>query len=603
MERHQLEPFFLRIRGKSVSSLPTPVLPKRLPHGPHPPATAARVSPLLLEASAGEPDAVLQRLRTSKGGLSDDEAGRRLRATGPNVVAGDERHPRTRLLRKALQGAGHFVGFLGDGINDAPAFRAVDVGIPVDTATDIAKESADVILMEKDLLVLEEGVREGRKVFANILKYVRMGASSNFGNRFSVLGASVFLPFVPMAPIQILTNNLLSAITGFAAQSSPRPKGTLMPKNFDSTAPVRSAGSAQPARRVLTVNGGSSSIKFALFESGQPPVRRLAGAVERIGLADAFLRATGRDRPDERRPFAAADLDEAVAGLLNWLDGIGELGRVAAIGYRIVHGGSAHSDPQVVTPELLSDLRQAVPLAPAHLPAEIRLIEALSLRLSGVPQVVCFDTAFHRDLPSPARLLPVPRRYRDAGVRRYGFHGLSYAYLLGEFERLAGPDAARGRVVFAHLGSGASMAAVRGGQCIDTTMGLTPAGGLVMGTRTGDLDPGVLVFLARSEGLSADQLDDLVTRRSGLLGISETSADMQDLLARQGTDARAADAVEMFCYQARKLGPSNKTEPVLSRKAEPLGPAGVVGSARRARVAQLGTPVRARSEVRPGVVA
>ncbi|MBX9579546.1 MAG: acetate/propionate family kinase, partial [Gemmataceae bacterium] len=209
-------------------------------------------------------------------------------------------------------------------------------------------------------------------------------------------------------------------------------------------------------------------------------------------------------------------------------------------------------EPQLVTPDLLADLRRAVPLDPAHLPAQIRLIEALTDRLPGVPQVACFDTTFHRDLPTPARLLSIPRRYAEAGVRRYGFHGLSYAYLMEELGRLAGADAAAGRVVLAHLGSGASMAAVRGGRCVDTTMGLTPAGGLVMGTRSGDLDPGVLVYLARTEGLTADQLDDLVTRRSGLLGLSETSPDMRDLLARRVADQRAFDAVAVFCYQARK---------------------------------------------------
>ena len=325
-----------------------------------------------------------------------------------------------------------------------------------------------------------------------------------------------------------------------------------MPTNSTSNPAVQSGGLALPGVRVLTVNGGSSSIKFALFEPGPPPQRGLAGAVERVGLADAFLRAAGPDHPDERRPLLAADFDQAVAGLLDWLDGVGELGRVSAVGHRVVHGGPHHTDPQVVTPELVADLRGAIPFAPAHLPSTIRLIEALALRLPGVPQVACFDTAFHRDLPPAARILPIPRRYQAAGVRRYGFHGLSYAYLLGEFERLAGADAARGRMVLAHLGAGASMAAVRGGRCVDTTMGLTPAGGLVMGTRTGDIDPGVLVYLAREEKFSADQLEDLVTRRSGLLGVSETSPDMRDLLVRQATDPRAATAVELFCYQARK---------------------------------------------------
>ncbi|MEO2089475.1 MAG: acetate/propionate family kinase [Gemmataceae bacterium] len=319
-----------------------------------------------------------------------------------------------------------------------------------------------------------------------------------------------------------------------------------MPANPSSDLDIR------PGGRVLTLNGGSSSIKFALFDAENPLRRTLAGAVERIGFADAFLRAGGPDRPDERRSLPASDPAQAAIGLVDWLGGLGELDRVAAIGHRVVHGGPKHFDPQFVVPELLADLRAAVPLDPAHLPAEIRLIEAMARRLPGVPQVACFDTAFHRDLPTPARLLPIPRRYAAAGVRRYGFHGLSYAYLLEELERRAGTQAARGRVVLAHLGSGASMAAVRGGRCIDTTMGLTPAGGLVMGTRTGDLDPGVLVHLLRTEKLSADDLDRLVNRESGLLGVSETSSDLRDLLGRQETDPRAAEAVELFCYQARK---------------------------------------------------
>ncbi len=322
--------------------------------------------------------------------------------------------------------------------------------------------------------------------------------------------------------------------------------------NATNTPPVPNAGSNRTEHRVLTLNAGSSSIKFALFDPGVPPSRCLYGAIERVGNPGAFLRSSGRDQPNRQRPIAAPDFNEAVAGLLDWLGEIGELGGVAAIGHRVVHGGPLHSQPQRVTPDLLNDLRESIQLAPAHLPAEIRLIEALSRRLPTVPQIACFDTAFHRDLSTPARLLPIPRRYTEAGVRRYGFHGLSYTYLLGEFERLAGTDAAQGRIILAHLGAGASMAAVRGGRCIDTTMGLTPAGGLVMGTRTGDIDPGVLVYLARAEALSADQIEDLVTHRSGLLGISETTADMRDLVAHQESDSRAADAVEMFCYQARK---------------------------------------------------
>ncbi len=316
--------------------------------------------------------------------------------------------------------------------------------------------------------------------------------------------------------------------------------------------PAGSSGSSRSGNRVLTINGGSSSIKFAIFDPGSPPNRNLAGAVERIGLTDVFFRATWGGDPDEMRPLPAADFDQAVVGLLDWLQGVGELERVSAVGHRIVHGGPLHTDPQVVTAGLLADLRSAIPFAPAHLPNGIRLVEALADRLPGVPQVACFDTAFHRDLPPAARTLPIPRRYQTEGIRRYGFHGLSFAYLLEEFERQVGADAAQGRIVLAHLGSGASMAAVRAGRCIDTTMGLTPAGGLVMGTRTGDLDPGILVYLTRAEGLSADRLEDLVSHRSGLLGVSETSSDVRDLLSRQASDPRAAEAIELFCYQARK---------------------------------------------------
>ena len=280
--------------------------------------------------------------------------------------------------------------------------------------------------------------------------------------------------------------------------------------------------------RILAVNGGSSSVKFALFAAGDPTRVLHRGAVDRIA------------------PNAIPT---------DWLDALalgGHLQGVVAVGHRVVHGGPKHSDPQPVTADLLADLRAATPFAPAHLPDAIELIEAVACRLPGVPQVACFDTAFHRDLPNVARMLPIPRKYADAGLRRYGFHGLSYAYLMEEWARLASVDMARGRAILAHLGSGASMAAVRDGQCIDTTMGLTPAGGLVMGTRTGDLDPGVLIHLARSKGLTADQLEELVTRRSGLLGVSETCSDIRVLLAAQATDPRAAEAVELFCYQIRK---------------------------------------------------
>jgi len=189
---------------------------------------------------------------------------------------------------------------------------------------------------------------------------------------------------------------------------------------------------------------------------------------------------------------------------------------------------------------------------PDHLPGEIALIRLIRERDAGLRQVACFDTAFHATLPRVARLLPLPRRYEGAGLQRYGFHGLSYSYIAEELIRIAGPEVATGRVIMAHLGSGASLAAVKDGQSLDTTMGFTPTGGIMMGTRSGDLDPGAIWWILQQEGLGAAQLSELVNHQSGLLGISGISSDMQDLLARESGDTAAADAVELFTYQVRK---------------------------------------------------
>ena len=193
-----------------------------------------------------------------------------------------------------------------------------------------------------------------------------------------------------------------------------------------------------------------------------------------------------------------------------------------------------------------------MPDDPDHLPGEIRLIEMLRQRHPSLPQLACFDTAFHHDMPRLAQLLPIPRRYEALGLRRYGFHGLSYAYLMEELERIAGAEAARGRVILAHLGGGASLAAVHAGRCIDTSMAFTPTAGLPMATRSGDLDPGIAAHLARTEGLTTQRFYEMANHESGLLGISETSGDMRDLLAAEAGDVRAAEAVALFCYQAKK---------------------------------------------------
>jgi acetate kinase len=244
-------------------------------------------------------------------------------------------------------------------------------------------------------------------------------------------------------------------------------------------------------------------------------------------------------------------LDQSAAPLIDWLDACPEFADVRAVGHRVVHG-IAHSEPVRVTKEVIASLRLAAPYAPDHLPREVELMEAFLERYPRLPQVACFDTAFHRSMPPVARLLPIPRRYRAKGVERYGFHGLSYAYLIEELARIAGPETASGRVILAHLGNGASLAALRSGRSIDTSMGFTPAAGLVMSTRTGDLDPGLAAFLSETEQMTARQFHDMVNHESGLLGVSEISSDMRDLLAREAGDIRAADAVALFCYQAKK---------------------------------------------------
>lgn len=313
-----------------------------------------------------------------------------------------------------------------------------------------------------------------------------------------------------------------------------------------------SGGTTSPRiASVLAINGGSSSVKFAIHEGGTSPAVSFRGRVDRIGQTGTTLTWSGRDGRGETGPVDVVDHDAAASRLIDWLEAREEFAAVRAVGHRVVHG-MAHTEPERVTPELLDELRRAIPYAPEHLPREIELIEAFRERHPHLPQVACFDTAFHGMMPRVATLLPIPRRYQAKGVQRYGFHGLSYAYLVEELARVAGPEAAHGRLILAHLGNGASLAAVREGTSIDTTMGFTPAAGLVMGTRTGDLDPGLVSFLAHSERMTAPQFHQMINHESGLLGVSEISADMRDLLAREADDVRAAEAVALFCYQAKK---------------------------------------------------
>jgi len=298
---------------------------------------------------------------------------------------------------------------------------------------------------------------------------------------------------------------------------------------------------------VLCLNGGSSSLKFAVYRLGREEIRLANGAVGAIGSGTSRLWLRTPD--DDVLEDTSLRLDGHAGAATHVFAALKRHGFdvAAAVGHRIVHGGPDLSSPRRIDDDVLRTLRQLIPLAPLHLPSEIALIEAVARERPGVPQVACFDTAFHRRMPEAARRLPLPRRFWDEGVRRYGFHGLSYEYVLGKLG-----EAGRGRLIIAHLGNGASLAAVRDGHPLDTTMGLTPLGGLVMGTRPGDLDPGVLLYLLDAKGYDSRRLGVLLNDQAGVLGISGSTADMKTLLERRASDSHAAEAVEVFCTSARK---------------------------------------------------
>ncbi|HKK04914.1 MAG TPA: acetate/propionate family kinase [Gammaproteobacteria bacterium] len=300
-------------------------------------------------------------------------------------------------------------------------------------------------------------------------------------------------------------------------------------------------------RHILCLNSGSSSLKLALYVRGTTERCLAAGAVEHIGLEEASLRwEPGHARSDgPESPGTVEDHGSALAILLERLEQTG-LPAPDAVGHRVVHGGVDHSAPERIDARLLEALGALVPLAPLHLPGALAVMKAAARTYAQTPQVACYDTAFHQRMPERARRLALPRGLWDQGVRRYGFHGLSYEYIVGEL----GPKAA-GRVIIAHLGNGASLAAVRDGAPLDTTMGLTPTGGIMMGTRSGDLDPGAVIHLLE-QGHDAKSLQHLTAEEAGLLGVSGISRDMKTLLERREHEPHAAQAVEMFCYQVRK---------------------------------------------------
>jgi acetate kinase len=302
--------------------------------------------------------------------------------------------------------------------------------------------------------------------------------------------------------------------------------------------------------KILSVNSGSSSIKFSLYEKKTQLVQLFAGIIKRIGFKNAELIVKDHMNGQEyHEPVRAETVSDAVNFLTEWLKK-NHAENITSIGHRVVHGMN-HSTPEIITDRLLLELEQSRSFDPDHLPGEIKLIKAFKEEYPGIIQIACFDTSFHSCMPARATLLPLPRKYLKTGLRRYGFHGLSYSYLmqkLGEEKNIK----TDGNIILAHLGNGASMVAVKNGQSMDTSMGFTPAGGFPMSTRSGDIDPGIVSFLMKNERVTPDQFSDLVNQRSGLLGISETSSDMQDLLHLEKSDKRAADAVEIFCYQVKK---------------------------------------------------
>jgi acetate kinase len=305
---------------------------------------------------------------------------------------------------------------------------------------------------------------------------------------------------------------------------------------------------------MLAINAGSSSIKFALFDTEAAPKRGLSGTLERIGTGGASLsyrREEGGETSVEQ--LGPLDRGAAVLRLSAWMDRQVGLASIGAIGHRLVHGGPKYGAPVIVTAEVLAELHRVVSFAPEHLPAAIELIEHFGAEVPDLPQIACFDTSFHWEMPRVAKLLALPRHFEANGLRRYGFHGLSCAYLMEELARRVGAEAAAGRVILAHLGNGASLTAVANGKSIDTSMGFTPAAGIPMSTRSGDLDPGLVLYFGQNASMSAAEFNTMINHLSGLLGVSETSSDMRDLLAKEADDPRAAEAVALFCYQAKKF--------------------------------------------------
>lgn len=307
-------------------------------------------------------------------------------------------------------------------------------------------------------------------------------------------------------------------------------------------------------KRILTINSGSSSIKFSLYRlSASSGAVINFGSLERIGLTGGvFLVKDPEGGVEVRESLDMPDHGVSLRRLFAWLKERHKGAQPDAVGHRVVHGGSRYHNPSLIDPEMMQVLKRLVYFAPEHLPHQIKAIETVRAHYPELTQIACFDTAFHRSMPKVAQMYPLPRDLFQEGIIRYGFHGLSYEYIINELQAVD-PKAAMGRVIIAHLGNGASMAAVKEGRGVDTTMGFTPTGGLMMSTRSGDLDPGAVLYILKEKGLKADEINELLNRRSGILGVSGISPYMEDVIAKVKEDPRAEEAVALFSYQAKKF--------------------------------------------------
>ena len=326
--------------------------------------------------------------------------------------------------------------------------------------------------------------------------------------------------------------------------------GKMKPINKQ-TRTARRALPKESMQSILTINGGSSSIKFALYQAGEPLKRGLYGKVDRIGLSGTNLTFNDPARKQqESRNLAAADHKSAANFLIDWLEKQNGFESVRAVGHRVVHGGPQHFEPAVVTAEVKSAIESVSVFAPLHNRAELQGMEIVAKLLGSVPQIAVFDTGFHRTMPLSAATYPGPYDWFEQGIRRYGFHGINHQYCAERAPQLLGKKMDSLKLVTCHLGNGCSLAAIREGRSVDTTMGFTPSEGLMMGTRSGSVDPGVLTYLMRQRQFSGQQLDEVLNKKSGLLGISGISSDMRQILAAsKNGHERAKLAFEIYVHR------------------------------------------------------